>query len=433
MKKCICLLLCAALTFSLACPAYAAETLTRETAGARLQELGVYQGSDSGDLMLGKGLTRAEMATILARLDDPKGEFAAHPQGFAYMCSFTDVPDWAKSPVGYSWNRGLVKGYSNGLYGATDMVTPDAACTVILRLYGHKTSEGTSWEYNTASAYAVSLELLPENAVQGAAISRGDMAVLICNAMGGVEAPKPAVPTNPTTDYAREANSVIFQGVLTRELYNGLRDMILHEDEVLAGAYQPMALGEVSRNGQAYQAMTSFSLRPIYDYETGADGLGHGTLRLVELYEPAVEHTKGFVESIQKLSQREQVTQIAWYVADRITYTVAYPGPDKVLTQDGAVPGCCMAYAYSFMYLCNLVDIPCILVQNDIHQWNKVYVDGQWWDVDVTGDDTGDEIQLRYIITVLHPPGDMQGSVYIDASPAVTAFLMELLVPGSTK
>lgn len=70
MKRRIASVLSAAILFStiITCPAHAVSPkLTPEEAGTQLQMLGVYQGDGSGDLMLDKGLTRAELAAILTR------------------------------------------------------------------------------------------------------------------------------------------------------------------------------------------------------------------------------------------------------------------------------------------------------------------------------------------------------------------------------
>lgn len=434
-KRATLLLVGAILSTLLARPALAAEVLTPEEAGARMHELGILHGNDSGDLMLDKGLTRAELATNLARLDDPIGEFSAHPQSFAYLCSFTDVPDWAKSPVGYSWNRGLVKGYGNGLFGAADMVTPDAACTVILRLYGHKASEGDIWSYDTAGAYAVSLGLLPVDAIQGTVISRGNMAVLICNAMGGkADIPiQETITTAATTDYSQQANPAIFQGDLSRENYNAIRDTILHRYEIADGSYQPVPMGEFSRNGIIDVVTAAIGGYPVYEPISQPGGGYVCTARCPESHKDAIEHTKDFLDGLSGMSDSEKVTAMAWYVADRITYAVKYPTPSEVLAQDGQLPGACMSYAYSFRFLCDLAGIPCILTQNQEHQWNQVYVDGLWRDVDVTGIDVEDVEIDRSWIQVLLPLTDVQGSGKTDGDPAVTAFAKELLVPSSTK
>ena len=47
-----------------------------------------------------------------------------------------------------------------------------------------------------------------------------------------------APTTAPTTqDYSAQANPAIFQGELSRENYNAIRDTVLHRDEIAAGSY----------------------------------------------------------------------------------------------------------------------------------------------------------------------------------------------------
>lgn len=55
----------------------------------------------------------------------------------------------------------------------------------------------------------------------------------------------------------------------------------------------------------------------------------------------------------------------------------------------------CNGYAAAMQYLCNAVGIPCMVVcggtPNGVsHAWNKVQVDGQWYNLDVTWDDPYD-------------------------------------------
>ncbi len=66
-----------------------------QQAGAILRDRGVYQGDASGNLNLDKGLTRAELAAILTRLE---GE--TNPEFYAWAFYFQDVPAWAKPYVG---------------------------------------------------------------------------------------------------------------------------------------------------------------------------------------------------------------------------------------------------------------------------------------------------------------------------------------------
>ena len=243
------------------------------------------------------------------------------------------------------------------------------------------------------------------------------------------ETPAPA----EEVDYSREANPAIFNGELSREVYNAIRDTVVNQEAILAGSKQPIPMGQVTLYGPVDEATIAIGGYPTYEIARHPDGGYACNARYPEAYKEAAAHTQSFVDGLAGKSDREKVSDIAWYVADRITYAVAYPGPNVVLTQDGQVPGACMAYAYSFQFLCDRVGIPCILVHSDTHQWNMVYLEGQWWGVDVTGLDTGDETRFRDSMTVLNQPIEMQGTAYRDAEPEVTIFAQELLAPGSTK
>lgn len=169
MKRITLIGLCIIISLSMSIPAFAAEQPAEvEAAGAFLQERGIYQGDGSGDLMLDKGLTRAEMAVILTRLH---GEGKVNPDHYTWACYFTDVPAWAKPYVGYCVANLLVSGYDASHYGPNDMVSPAMACTVVLRCFGYKDSEGSAWTYNTAGQYAVSLGLISQSTAQASIIT----------------------------------------------------------------------------------------------------------------------------------------------------------------------------------------------------------------------------------------------------------------------
>lgn len=48
----------------------------------------------------------------------------------------------------------------------------------------------------------------------------------------------------------------------------------------------------------------------------------------------------------------------------------------------------CMGYAAGFQYFMDKLEIPCISIYNDDHIWNEVKLDGKWYYVDVTWDDS---------------------------------------------
>ncbi len=243
------------------------------------------------------------------------------------------------------------------------------------------------------------------------------------------------VATPTSTDYAAQANPKVFTTELNREVYNGIRDTILHREEIIARTYQPVSIGEVQRNGPVEQVVSVLGKCPIYEIVKDENGQTVCNTRYVENYEPATAHTQEFIDGLFGLSDREKAEKLVWYVCDRMTYEIKYPSPGKVLSQDGVVPGCCMAYSYAFQFLCDRAGIPCVLVCNDVHMWNQVYLDSQWWLVDVTASDAGDETAHRESsnYSPFYDIDTYWGASTVDGYPEITAFAKELLVPGSTK
>lgn len=143
-----------------------------------LHEKQIMVGDANGNIMLNEGLTRAQMAVLLARISVDPEHLETEREYYSKQCSFTDVPDWARPYVGFCSSNSLVSGYGNGLYGPNDPVTPAAACTVLLRCLEDTSSD---WTYKTACQKAVEVGIAPVKAVQGEAISRGDMAILLYN------------------------------------------------------------------------------------------------------------------------------------------------------------------------------------------------------------------------------------------------------------
>lgn len=137
-------------------------------------------GNESGDMMLEQGLTRAQMAALLTRIVTDPEQFETDSAFYRSLCSFTDVPEWAKSYVGYCVANNLVAGYGNGRYGSNDPVTSAAACTVMLRCLN---DVDAVWDYQSACRTAVQMGLVAEEIVADAEITRGNMAVLICRTM----------------------------------------------------------------------------------------------------------------------------------------------------------------------------------------------------------------------------------------------------------
>ncbi len=107
-------------------------------------------------------------------------------------------------------------------------------------------------------------------------------------------------------------------------------------------------------------------------------------------------------EISDNMSELEKALIIHDFIIDRMNY--AYEA-DGVTPQDDIwahnMIGCakynwgvCESYAKTFMYLCLLNDLECLTVVGDAgepHAWNLISVDGVWYGVDCTWDDTGTE------------------------------------------
>ena len=176
----VCIMICAIALSAFPAASAAGITSEEHTAAAFLHEQGIMVGNESGNMMLDQGLTRAQLAAILTRINANPDHINAEQEYYKRQCKFTDVPTWAQVYVGYCAVNHLVSGYGNGLYGSNDPVTPAAACTVMLRCLG---DVGVEWSYATACQTAVALGLAPAETLAGAEITRGNMAILIYHTM----------------------------------------------------------------------------------------------------------------------------------------------------------------------------------------------------------------------------------------------------------
>lgn len=241
----------------------------------------------------------------------------------------------------------------------------------------------------------------------------------------------PTVPDN--LDYSAQASPDIFAGGLTREVYNAIRDAVVHREEILSGNYVPISVAEAEgRYDVMCTAASKLGNYPVYTVTVPQAGRLSVTVKYTHAYDTAAAHTQPFLDSLTGLSDSEKVRELAWYVCDRMTYSTAITSPTKILASDGVTAGNCMAYAHSFLFLCQRAGVPCVLVCSETHQWNMVYVDGQWWDVDVGAADASDSWMREYV-RLFTQPSERMGAEFTDRDPAMTRFAQELLVPGSSK
>ena len=176
------LLLAGAMTAALLTgPAQAAESPSpQEIAATRLQAEGLMNGDEHGDLHLDKGLTRAELACLISPIVLNPEHVAWERDYYAKLCTtnFSDVPEWAQVAVGVCASMGVVAGYGDGRFVSDDPVSPQMACTIMLRYL-----ERDGWTYVTACGKAVELGLAQAETLEGETITRGDMALLLTGSL----------------------------------------------------------------------------------------------------------------------------------------------------------------------------------------------------------------------------------------------------------
>ena len=146
-----------------------------------------------------------------------------------------------------------------------------------------------------------------------------------------------------------------------------------------------------------------------------------------ENYKAPYEFIRPVIEQANRLgSDREKVVYLNDYLCTLLAYKNGKTAgvTSTFSTHSGELEAACGSYARAFKFLCGAAGIPCFTISTNDHTWNMVYVDGQWLHVDVSANDL---YRQQYILLT----NTVQGR--IDRAPEQTAFLKELLVPGSTK
>lgn len=157
-----------------------------DTAVAYLVEHGIYTGDNNGNLNLDKSLTRAELAVIVTRLIFMSNPSDWEMWGEAHWRSpemstskFSDVPDWAIPQVECCYSAGYIKGVSDTKFDPQGTVTPQMACTVLLRFCNiTPVGQTPDWSYETAIAKAQSIGIAPSEGLNGSVITRSAVAIM---------------------------------------------------------------------------------------------------------------------------------------------------------------------------------------------------------------------------------------------------------------
>lgn len=262
------------------------------------------------------------------------------------------------------------------------------------------------------------------------------------------EAPQPVPPT-PTPaptgeytisadhwsreDFSQQANPAVFTGVYDRALYNTIRQTLIDGEAGNTPAYTMVAQGAdysavINLIGRLddikwfeHYVPSNFTTYWKYPSYFAVDA------KVPEQYQAPLTYIQPAIAQAKQMeTDKEKVTYLNDYLCTLLTYDRnKSPGITQMFaSHNGELEAACGSYAVAFKFLCGAADIPCFSISTPTHVWNSVYVDGQWLHVDVsTNDVTHSHTMLLRETYPNHP----------DQAPEATAFLKELLVPGSTK
>ncbi len=134
----------------------ASTTYEFEAQATVLKDLGIWTGNASGDLMLGKELTRAEGAVLVLKTVLGKTEADMEAADVTSIDTFADaakVPSWAEGWIALAVEAGVVKGSDNKLNAAAPLLGKDLA-SMFMNALG----------FSAENDYAKAVELLAAKA-----------------------------------------------------------------------------------------------------------------------------------------------------------------------------------------------------------------------------------------------------------------------------
>lgn len=188
-KRLIAIITVMLFALSIIAPAFAQDEATTEETGSVydqaakvLVEKGILKGDESGNLMLEKSLTRAEILAMIIRAtgqEDVVNDYVYAEQ------SFTDVPKdhWAFAYVEAGKDLGIVNGYPDGTFKPDKPVKFEELCKMLVAAKGESPAAG-KWPLNYVRK---ALDLGFFNGIEdevgiGTIVKRGQAAVAFANA-----------------------------------------------------------------------------------------------------------------------------------------------------------------------------------------------------------------------------------------------------------
>ena len=233
-------------------------------------------------------------------------------------------------------------------------------------------------------------------------------------------------------DFSQDANPDVFTATYDRALYNAIRQTLVDGTSDTAPAYTMVGDSEYSAVKNLLARMEGVVRYEHHVPENFTNYWQHldyfaVSAAMPENYQAPFDFIQPIITEMSELdTDSEKVEYLNDYLCTLLAYKKGKTaGVTRTFAQhSGELQAACGSYARAFKFLCGAAGIPCFTISTNDHTWNMVYVDGQWLHVDVSANDL---YRQQYILLT----NTVQGR--IDRAPEQTAFLKELLVPGSTK
>ncbi len=232
-------------------------------------------------------------------------------------------------------------------------------------------------------------------------------------------------------DFSQQANPDVFTATYDRALYNTIRQTLVDGTSDTAPAYTMVDDSEYSAVKNLLGRLETNLRYEHYVPENFTNYYEHldyfaVSAEMPENYQAPFDFIQPTIQATDGMTDREKVEYLNDYLCTLLTYKKGKTaGVTRTFAQhSGELQAACGSYARAMKFLCGAAGIPCFTISTSNHTWNMVYVDGQWLHVDVSLNDLANSHSMLLRETYPNHP---------DRAPEQTAFLKELLVPGSTK
>ena len=350
---------------------------------------------------LEKPLSRYQMAVLISN--------TAYDQGIeAPEIETSEIGDWNQIPEDYqlevkeAYALGLLVGNDDeGNFAGTENMTRAQAAVVMCRM---------------ADAFGVTDPVDPENpeTPETPETPSEDDDPAEEPASGSVGTLSDTKVTlsyethKPVTDYWSDAPSDI-RAITDQEAYNcavqTLRDKdIIWDEDVVEDGINPYYNYAVFRYNGLTMPQSQINVTSAVGKMNGYVGFGTNDIKrysdgtfdaiFTAGKRPNSEDYAAVIDPIlatlnDNMSDREKAEVLVQAICDRFDYVVdtSFNWPDPV-----GSTGDCGPFAHAVNDIFNAAGIPCIWTSDATHAWNYAYLDGQWYLVDASAADVGNNI-----------------------------------------